>query len=97
MHRSVIMSAAAGLITVPALAAGTAEAGRDLAERWCNSCHRGSDAAPRLEAVANRPSTTPRTLRDWLAAPHPPMPNPSLTRAEIDDVIAYLLSLRRER
>jgi mono/diheme cytochrome c family protein len=84
-------------LAFPVLAAGTPEAGHALAGRWCHSCHGASDAAPPLEAIANRPGTTPSTLRAWLTAPHPPMPDPSLTRGEIDDLVAYLMSLRQQR
>jgi cytochrome c len=84
-------------VTTPALAAGNAGQGKILAERWCVACHTASgdsvrsDAAPAFAAIAR--SRTPDQLRGWLAAPHPPMPNPSLTRSEIDDIVAYLQSL----
>ncbi|NJO37736.1 MAG: hypothetical protein HC871_09095 [Rhizobiales bacterium] len=34
-------------------------------------------------------------LKAWLADPHPPMPNLSLSRLEIDDLLAYIESLGR--
>ena len=79
-----------------------AEEGLRLAAQWCTSCHvvapdrPGSDAGPPFEVVANRPEFSEGGLRAWLADPHPPMPNLDLTRAEIEQVIAYLLSLRRQ-
>ncbi|WP_144428431.1 c-type cytochrome [Azospirillum thiophilum] len=85
------MVAAAG----PA-AAADAEAGRRIAEQWCASCHMvegrrsGSDAAPALAGIARDPGRGPGWVRAWLNDPHPPMPDLSLTRAEIDDVVAYL-------
>lgn len=89
------------------LAAGAAHAqdpadGRRIAQRWCSSCHvvapgaGGSDAARPFEAVANDPNFTPDGARAWLADPHPPMPNLALTREEIEAVIGYIASLRRE-
>ena len=45
--------------------------------------------------IAKKADRSPETLRAWLTLPHPPMPNPSLTRSEIDDIIAYLNSLKR--
>ena len=33
----------------------------------------------------------------WLVDPHPPMPNMSLTMAEIDDLATYIMSLRKAR
>lgn len=88
-------------------AAGTAhgadpQAGYRLARAWCTSCHivapgeGGSDAAPPFETIANRPGLSEDGLRAWLADPHPPMPNLHLSRQEIEQVIAYLRSLRRQ-
>ena len=84
---------------MPALAAGNAETGRVLAQYWCNSCHAGaksttaSDSAPPLATAVRRSGRTPEMLRTWLADPHGRMPNLSLTRREIDDLVAYLVSL----
>ncbi len=84
-----------------ARAADSAE-GHRLARQWCATCHivapgtGGSDAAPPFESVANRPSITEAGLRAWLTDPHPPMPNLILSRAEIDAIVAYIKSLRRE-
>ncbi len=57
-------------------------------------------AAPFLE-IANRPDATPASLRRFVATTHwdekslpLKMPNPSLTDAQIGDVVSYLLSLR---
>jgi cytochrome c len=84
-----------------AQAAGDPENGRAMAERWCTSCHAvgrgtaGSDAAPSFPTLARERSQ--EQLRRWLSEPHPPMPNLALTRAEIEDVVAYLLSLAPSR
>jgi cytochrome c len=80
-------------------AAGNSQAGRDLAQQWCSSCHvigpseRGQDAAPSFPAIARRTPSDHEALRAWLTAPHPPMPNLSLSRQQIDDVVAYIDSL----
>lgn len=81
--------------------AGDPDSGRRLATRWCASCHivapgaGGSDAARPFESIANDPNFTDQGLRAWLADPHPPMPRLDLSRAQVEDVIAYLKSLRR--
>ncbi len=41
------------------------------------------------------PSTTSMSLRVFLQSPHGNMPDYRLTREQMDDVVAYLLSLRR--
>ena len=96
----VVVGATANLATVTQ--AADPAAGYRLASQWCTSCHivepgaGGSDAARPFEAVANDPNFTEDGLRAWLADPHPPMPNFDLTRAEVDAIIAYIKSLRRE-
>ena len=93
---SIIMS----LLSVQsAYAAGDATSGRALAHAWCTGCHaaemRGTDVAPSLETIANRSDRTEAYLFVWLTDPHPPMPQLSLSRREIADLIAYLVTLRR--
>lgn len=83
---------------------GDAAHGRQLAETWCSSCHvvgtataRGtSSGAPPFAAVAAMKSTTPMSLHAFLVTPHANMPDLHLSRDEIDDLSAYILSLRRK-
>ncbi|MBK4720346.1 c-type cytochrome [Azospirillum sp. YIM DDC1] len=87
--------------------AADAEAGRSIADRWCAACHvisdgnadspavRGTDAVPTLASIARDPNRGPNWLRQWLVAPHPPMPDLNLSRSETDDVIAYLQRMAR--
>jgi len=82
--------------------AGDPAAGAAIAARWCTSCHavgpaagRATDGAPTLQSVADRPSTTVTSLTVFLRTPHDRMPDLSLTREETDDLIAYIMSLRR--
>jgi cytochrome c len=85
----------------PARAAGDVVAGHTLAQVWCSSCHlvdqagQGRDTAPPFATIANRSDADRRWLRGWLTEPHPPMPNFNLSRRQIDDIVAYLDSLRR--
>ncbi|MCR6630537.1 MAG: cytochrome c [Magnetospirillum sp.] len=81
--------------------APSAEAGADLAARWCAACHvvapsgAGTDAAPAFTTIANRRS--PPEIRAFLAQPHArPMRGFSLTTREIDDVTAYIESLQQK-
>ncbi len=56
---------------------GDPEVGRELALRWCTSCHvvdeqgHGADAGPALPALLGDGQRTADELRGWLAAPHP--------------------------
>ncbi len=83
----------------PARAAGDSVEGGRIAQRWCSTCHlvapnrRGGDAAPPFVALANNPAKTESYLKNWIANPHPPMPNFNLSRRDIDDLTAYIRSL----
>ncbi|MBR0661512.1 c-type cytochrome [Neoroseomonas oryzicola] len=90
----------------PALAQpepGDVRAGQRLATTWCANCHQiavggpgsANDAAPPFPAVAQMVSTTSMSLRVFLQSPHGNMPDYRLSREQIDDVVAYILSLRR--
>ena len=93
------------LSATPAVAQdiGDAGHGRQLAETWCSSCHvvapttgRGtSNGAPPFAAIARMKSATPMSLHAFHLTPHANMPDLHLTRDEIDDLSAYILSLRR--
>jgi len=80
-------------------AAGDAESGHKLAQVWCTSCHivdnspQGADTAPPFPTIAERHHDR-AWIRAWLSSPHPPMPNLNLSRQQIDNVVAYLESLK---
>ena len=85
-----------------ALAFGDPDDGHRLATSWCSSCHQvelraqasANDAVPSFRAIAAMPSTTSMSLRAFLSTTHAVMPNYELTNTQIDDVGAYILSLR---
>jgi mono/diheme cytochrome c family protein len=98
---SFILGAALALCgaSASASAAGDARTGQHMAERWCTGCHvvdrqtQGADTAPSFQAIAARNAQHPERLRTFLAAPHPPMSGFNLSREQIDDIVAYLVSL----
>lgn len=85
--------------TARAAEVGDPAIGRDLADRWCSSCHgtvsRGADTAPPLAQVMRGRGNDEGRLRSWLAAPHPPMRGIELSRQQTEDVIAWLRQLGR--
>ena len=89
-------------ILAPAANAQDAAAGQRLARRWCSACHEigrapvHNDVSPSFAAIARMPSTTSMSLNAFLSTPHNRMPDYSLTRQEIRDVSAYILSLKQE-
>jgi len=82
-------------------AADDAAHGAQLARQWCANCHviPGVSGGPALQgppsfrAIAHG-SKTPDQLRVFLEQPHGAMPQLSLSRAEIADLLAYIASLR---
>ncbi len=102
--------AALGLVFALPMAASTAqapvvgdpEAGRAYALKNCASCHMVSPdqsppvrTAPSFQAIANMHSTTEMSLHAFLSTPHPHMPNFIVPPKNGQDVIAYILSLRK--
>jgi mono/diheme cytochrome c family protein len=92
---------AAFLATASPLLAADATKGAQLAQQWCANCHViGGSAPPTVQqgppsfrAVAQG-GLTGEQLRTFLSHPHAPMPDLSLTRTEIDDLIAYIDTFR---
>lgn len=78
-----------------------AASGRAIAERWCSACHlvvpdqrTATAGVPPFAEIARRHAGATGMLEGFLADPHPPMPDLSLTRQEIRDLVAYIGSLR---
>jgi len=76
--------------------------GAQIARTWCVNCHQIApsgkvprDDVPSLVSVAQMSSTTQLSLTVFLSTPHDRMPDYALSRTEIADVSAYILSLRR--
>ena len=85
----------------PAIARADAFRGAQLAQRWCANCHiigktppsRAQVGPPSFPSIAES-KLTPEQLRVFLTKPHGSMPDLSLTRAEIDDLVDYIESLK---
>ncbi len=78
--------------------------GRELAQIWCSQCHLTDPEGagyvqgnvPTFAEIASRTGQTIDKVKLFLVNPHPPMPNLSLSRDEIDNLATYILSLRQE-
>jgi len=80
--------------------ADVANGGR-LARQWCANCHVIDGSGPSATLPQGPPSfrvaaghLNPGELRAFLTHPHGQMPDLALTRSEIDDLIAYIETLR---
>jgi cytochrome c len=95
----VLVSLVLGAATAQPTLADAAK-GSQLAQQWCASCHVISsnragnvqEGPPSFRTIAG--SRTADQLRVFLSHPHGAMPDLSLTRAEIDDLIGYIETLR---
>lgn len=98
-HRA-CLGVVAALLMAPAGEAAAADSarGRRTAERWCAECHavapgqqRASDAIPTFAQIGRSERFNEAALAAFLANPHHSrMPNLSLTRSEIADLVAYI-------
>jgi mono/diheme cytochrome c family protein len=92
---------AAFVDSAPSIAADVNH-GRQVARRWCVSCHlvaasqrQTTTEAPPFATIARKPGFDVNRLAAFLLEPYPRMPNMSLTRAEAADTAAYIGSLRK--
>jgi len=81
---------------------GDPASGRSIAMRLCSSCHRvlpmtlsDKDDPASFQSIADLPSTTGMSLNVFLRSNHNNMPDLILSGTESRDVIAYILSLKR--
>ena len=97
-----LLAGLAGLAAAQELP-GDPQAGRTLAITECAACHEVETGAqggmlpdpPGFQRLADNPAMTALALRVFLRTPHGDMPNLILSDAETDDLIAYILGLRR--
>jgi mono/diheme cytochrome c family protein len=85
--------------------------GEQIAQGQCSACHVVADKqeyppllkepAPSFQSIADRPETSEKTLRQFVATTHwdlktvpITMPNPELSKADTAAVIRYILSLK---
>jgi mono/diheme cytochrome c family protein len=99
----VIAAVALAFALVAPAVAQHVNTGQTVAQTWCAGCHNiqpapkiGQDyGPPPFVAIANSKATTRDSLETFLQVPHGRMPDYSLTRQEIRDVSAYIVSLKK--
>lgn len=77
-----------------------AETGLKLARVMCANCHMVEHGAataladvPPFMEIARRPGRTPDYIQTYVMSPHPPMPTLQLTRWDLENLAAYIVSL----
>jgi mono/diheme cytochrome c family protein len=96
----IVMCATAG--SAPAQEVGSAQQGLRLAHQECAECHlvdkvagRSSNpAAPSFETIAKTEGLTSAALTAMLQTSHRTMPNVVIKGGDLNDMVAYILSLK---
>lgn len=77
------------------------ERGQEVAERVCTNCHLVSDRqtnavadVPSFAAIARQPDQSEGAIMARIILPKHPMPVIPITKSELEDVAAYIMSLR---
>lgn len=86
--------------------AGAADAysGAGLARQVCAQCHHVTAGEPPLANlpadsfidIANREDVSAASIAAWLRSSHPSMPNFIFNDQSVEDLTAYIMSLRRD-
>jgi mono/diheme cytochrome c family protein len=97
-----MLSCAFGGASPQARAADTAS-GREVARKLCVNCHivepdgaagTVNPAIPSFMAIADKEGQSESNLHGFILNPHPPMPEIQLTTHELENIAAYILSLK---
>ena len=88
---------------VPAQDRTDVSRGHALARLWCRDCHGVEpgektgpyETPPSFQSFAGNPEITEVALKAYLQTTHPLMPQVKLKPDEIDEIVAYILSLKR--
>jgi mono/diheme cytochrome c family protein len=83
---------------------GNATAGLEYAQKVCADCHAVEkdtvmlfSQVPSFQDVADTEGMTPRALVVWLTTSHPNMPDIIIAPDDMDNVVAYIMSLRTKK
>jgi mono/diheme cytochrome c family protein len=98
LSSTILLAASTGLMAEQ-VGVGDPQAGFVYAKEVCANCHAvvSNETSPVPEApafaeIASRPGMSAQTLLVWMQTQHPTMPNITLEREDLMDVIAYILS-----
>lgn len=100
MHRTVValLTSLAAMTLADAAWAVDLANGEKVARRWCAACHvvatdqrQGNTQAAPFSEMAKLPGLDAGQVALYLLAPHPKMPDMSLTRKEAADLAGYIV------
>jgi mono/diheme cytochrome c family protein len=102
-EQTMLRRLACAIAFIPSFAAAQdAQQGREIALRWCSSCHvvertatsAPTDGLPTFPGIAARPGLSADQLRAAMNPQHSRMPDLALSKRQQDDLVAYIYSLR---
>jgi len=98
---SLSMIGAGSSLAGPVTSAPDPEHGKDLAQRLCSNCHlvTGEQAhanadVPSFREIANMQGQTEGSIMAKIVIPKHAMPVIPITKSELDDLAAYIMTLR---
>ncbi|MDX2204698.1 MAG: tetratricopeptide repeat protein [Hyphomicrobiaceae bacterium] len=92
-------------VATDAVETGSVAQGKAYAQKMCAECHNVSSSdvrspnprSPRFKDIANTPGMTVTALTVWSRSTHVTMPNIIIPPADLENLAAYILSLRAQR
>ncbi len=97
-----ILALAAAFAAAASAQEGSVQEGLDYAQSVCARCHETgagimspNPKAPPFGTIANTPGMTGAALHAILATPHRDMPDLVIPRKQMENLIAYILSLKQ--
>jgi len=106
LNAALVLASIALVPIVYAAEVGDPQRGHVYAEKFCAKCHavEAGDVfsptmiAPTFSAVADTPGMNERALLVWFrSSDHATMPNLMPAPGDLDDVVAYIVSLRARK
>jgi cytochrome c len=103
---SLITGAALAIGIMSNAQAADVASGREVARKLCVNCHivepdgqqdKVMADIPSFMAIANKAGQTEDKIKGFILDPHPPMPQVQLTTNEIENVVSYIMSLKKEK
>jgi mono/diheme cytochrome c family protein len=93
-----------GTIAAPLTSAPNSQHGQELAARLCSNCHlvgnpeqqQANADVPSFHEIANKEAQSAGAIMAHIMLPKHPMPTIPLTKGELADLSAYILSLRQK-
>ena len=96
-----LLASVGGSFAGPVTSAPDPQHGGQLARRLCSNCHlvsveqtKAIADVPSFKEIANRPAQTEAAVLAGIVIPKHPMPVIPLTKFELNDLAAYIMSLR---